>query len=218
MIVRSTKKAGSFTVTAVLDGLESDSVTVRTEAKQADLSEDGADPVQPSAAPDTEDKKTGTNSQGQNADVKNLENKKTESQNPKTADTDKTKTRFTKGAFQYRIIGKGKKTVQVQSLVRRHLKKAVIPAAVKWKGTTYKITKIGKNAFRSCKNLKTVIIEKNVTKIDASAFYDCKKLSRVTIRAKKLSSVSKKAFKKVSSKLKIQASKKVLQQFAAAYR
>lgn len=220
VIVRSTKKAGSFTVTAVSDGLESDSVTVRTEAKQADLSEDGADPEQPSTNPDTEDKKTGSdignaekNNRGQNTDIKNPENK-----NPKTNDTDENKSQFTKGAFQYKIISKGKKKVKVQSLLRRNLKKAVIPATVKWKGTTYKVTEIGKKAIRSCKNLKTVIQGKNVTKIETSAFYDCKKLSRVTIRAKKLSSLSKTAFKKVSAKLKIRASKKTLKQLPVAYR
>lgn len=220
VIVRSTKKAGSFTVTAVSDGLESDSVTVHTEPRQIDLSEDETDSVQPSANPDTEDKKTGsdienagTTSQEQNTVIKNPGTKSS-----KTDDIGNNNSQFTKGAFQYKVISAGKKTVRVQSLVRKKLKKAVIPATVKCKGTSYKVTEIGKKAFLSCKKLKTVIIGKNVTKIDAFAFYDCNKLNRVTIRAKKVSSVSKKAFNKVNSKLKIHASKKVLKKFSAVYR
>ena len=46
------------------------------------------------------------------------------------------------------------------------------------------ITKIGKNAFYGCKNLKTVTVGKTVLEIGAKAFDKCAALTKVTIPAK----------------------------------
>ena len=204
MIVRSTKDEGSFTLTAASGDLEACSVTVNTEPKAADLSEDGTDTVQPPMDQGTNNPDPGINTgnQGENTGIANPP---TNTQVPPSTKS-KTKSQFTKGAFVYKVVSAGKKTVKIKSLVKKNTKKAVIPVTVKYKGITYKVTAIGKKAFNKCKKLNTVIIGKNVTKVEASAFYSCKKLRRITIKSKKLKSISKKAFVKSSRKVKIKIS------------
>ncbi len=204
VIVRSTKDEGSFTLTAASGDLEACSVTVNTEPKAADLSEDGTDTVQPPMDQGTNNPDPGINTgnQGENTGIANPP---TNTQVPPSTKS-KTKSQFTKGAFVYKVVSAGKKTVKIKSLVKKNTKKAVIPVTVKYKGITYKVTAIGKKAFNKCKKLNTVIIGKNVTKVEASAFYSCKKLRRITIKSKKLKSISKKAFVKSSRKVKIKIS------------
>lgn len=191
VIVRSTKKAGSFTVTASSSGLETCHVTVKT------VNSFGDDPVL--SDPD-----------------KNHQTSEPNINNPTTATPvhtsqpkvkPKAKTTFQKGAFSYRITSVGKKTVRIHSLTkkkRKKVKKAVIPATVKYNGIKYKVTVIGKKAFNGCKKLKTIVIGKNVKKIEKSAFYNCKKLKNIRIKSKKLKTIPKKAFVKSNSKVKIQ--------------
>lgn len=205
VIVRSTKEAGSFTLTAASGDLEACSVTVNTEPKVADLSEDETDTVQPPADQDTNipDQGTNTGSQGKNTGVANPG---TNSQVTSGSTKGKNKSQFTKGAFVYKVISVKKRTIQVKSLAKKKVKKVVIPATVKYKGITYRVTAIGKKAFHKCKKLNTVIIGKNVTKVEASAFYACKKLSRITLKSKRLKTISKKAFVKCNRKVKIKVS------------
>lgn len=72
------------------------------------------------------------------------------------------------------------------------------------------VTTIGPNAFKNCKNLKTVVIRKNVKTIGKRAFYGCSKLTKVTIKSNVLKTVKANAFKKISKKavIKVPASKK----------
>ena len=79
-----------------------------------------------------------------------------------------TKSHLTKGTVAFKSP-KSKKT------------SVTIPAAVKYKGVTYKVTSIYKNAFKNNKKLKKVVIGKNVKSIGDSAFMNCKALSKVTI-------------------------------------
>ena len=214
VIVRSTKKAGSFTVTASSDGLEESSVTVTTEPKAANLSEDGEGPVdqdKTNQKPDTNIGNPDASRQEQNTSVENqgTNNQASSSTSKGKISGARAKSQFTKGAFVYRVISENKKTVQVKSLANKNVKKAVIPATVRENSITYKVTTIGKKAFQDCKKLNTVVVGKNVVKIESSAFYCCKKLRSITIKSKNLKSVSKKAFVKMSRTLKIYASKQV---------
>ena len=90
-----------------------------------------------------------------------------------------------------------------------------IPSTVKIDGITYKVTSIGKNAFKGCTKLTTVTIGKNVTKIGSKAFYGCKKLKNITIKTTKLKSksVGSKAFKGTSTKAKVKVPKKSLKAY-----
>ncbi len=56
-----------------------------------------------------------------------------------------------------------------------------IPATVVYNGTTYQVTAIGENAFKSSINLTGVYVGDNVTDIGKKAFYFCQTLSTVTL-------------------------------------
>lgn len=72
-------------------------------------------------------------------------------------------------------------------------KKVIIPTTVVIDGVLYKVTAIGKNAFKGNKNIKSVTIGKNVKTIDKSAFEGCKQLTSVTI-GKSVTMIGTKAF------------------------
>ncbi len=59
----------------------------------------------------------------------------------------------------------------------------VIPDSIKHLGKFYTVTKIGKNAFRDCARLNSVVIPSSVKIIDKNAFTDCKAMHTVTIPA-----------------------------------
>lgn len=66
--------------------------------------------------------------------------------------------------------------------------------------TNTKITSIEKEAYANCKKLKSVVIGKNVKSIRTKAFYNCKSLKKIVIKSKKLQSIGKDAFKRISAK------------------
>ena len=82
------------------------------------------------------------------------------------------------------------------------------PATAKINGYSYKVTSIGKNAFKGA-NAKTISLGKNIKSIPAGEFANCKKLSTLKVKAK-LTKVAKKAFKGCKKTIKVKgASKKV---------
>ena len=72
------------------------------------------------------------------------------------------------------------KEVKVTGTAKKSICSVTIPATVKYKRTTYKVTSIG-----------------------SKAFYNCKKLKTVTIKSRKLKSVGKNAFKGIYKKAKV---------------
>ena len=77
------------------------------------------------------------------------------------------------------------------------------PATAKINGYSYKVTSIGKNAFKGA-NAKTISLGKNIKSIPAGAFANCKKLSTLKVKAK-LTKVAKKAFKGCKKTIKVRA-------------
>lgn len=57
----------------------------------------------------------------------------------------------------------------------------VIPPALKYKGVTYRVVSIAKEAFRDCEGLVSVVIPNSVTRIGESAFYCCYAMTDVVI-------------------------------------
>lgn len=137
--------------------------------------------------------------------------------------------RETVGSIEYEITSLKNKTVKVTGGTAASVK---IPASVKIKEESYKVTEIAAKAFMNSKKVGTVVIGGNVTTIGSQSFYGCKKLTKVTIGAKvktiggksfqncqKLSKVTFKgtavkkvqsgAFKKTSSKMKAAFPKKM---------
>ena len=86
-------------------------------------------------------------------------------------------------------------TVTVTKITDKKAKKLTIPASVKVKGVTYKVTGIADKAFKNNKKLTTVTIGSNVTKIGKEAFSGCSALKKVTI-GKNVTSIGNKAFYK----------------------
>ena len=79
-----------------------------------------------------------------------------------------------------------------------------IAKTVKINGVTYKVTKIGKNAFKGCKVLKKVTIGSNVKKIEKGAFANCRKLASINMKkANGITSIGSKAFSKINAKAKV---------------
>lgn len=118
---------------------------------------------------------------------------------------------YTLNGIQYKIQSKG--TVVVVGMKNKKKTTLVIPATVKIKEKTYKVTQIAQSAFKNCKKLKKVTIGKNVTAIGKQAFQNCTSLKTVTIKSSKLKSVGKKSFYKVNKKAVIKVSKKKLKTY-----
>ena len=94
-------------------------------------------------------------------------------------------------------------TVIITKFTDKKAKKLTIPATVKVKGVTYKVTAVSDKAFKGNKKLTTVTIGSNVTKIGKEAFSGCKNLKKITVTAGKLKTISKNAFKGINKKATI---------------
>ncbi|MCR5337757.1 MAG: leucine-rich repeat domain-containing protein, partial [Lachnospiraceae bacterium] len=121
---------------------------------------------------------------------------------------------FTKGKGVYKITKRGKKPeVTYLRPAGKKAKSASIPATVKYKGVTYKVTAIGPKAFSKWKKkLKKVTIGKNVKKIGKEAFKGCKKLKTIVIKTTNLKkkTMGKNAFKGIHASAKAKVPKKKL--------
>lgn len=103
----------------------------------------------------------------------------------------------------------GNKTVEYNK-VNKKAKTATVPTAVKVNGVSYKVTAIAPKAFANNKNLKKVVIPKNVKSIGKQAFSGCKNLKSIIIQTPYLNkkSVGAKAFKGIHPKATIKVPKK----------
>ena len=93
-----------------------------------------------------------------------------------------------------------------------------IPNTVIIDGVTYKVTSIGKNAFKNNKKLKKVTIGSNITTIGSNAFYGCKNLINITVKSTKIKSVGKNAFKGVKANAKIKVPKSKLSDYQKKFK
>ena len=96
-----------------------------------------------------------------------------------------------------------KKTVTVMLPVKKTEKKITIPASVKLGSYTYQVTAINAKAFRNNMKLTQVTIGTKITKIGRQAFEGCKNLKKITIRSKAVKKIEVNAFRKVKKGAKI---------------
>ena len=117
----------------------------------------------------------------------------------------------------YRVLNTKKKTAAVVGVGGKKGKKVTsvtIAKTVKINGVTYKVTKIGKNAFKGCKYLKKITIGSNVKKIEKGAFANCRKLASINMKkANGITSIGSKAFSKINSKAKVSVPSKKLSKY-----
>ena len=99
--------------------------------------------------------------------------------------------------FKVKVTSSSKQnpTVTVTKIMDKKAKKLTIPATVKVKGVTYKVTAISDRAFKGNKKLTTVTIGSNVATIGIGAFYGCKNLKKITVTAGKLTTINRSLFK-----------------------
>lgn len=139
---------------------------------------------------------------------------------PKKPTTSKPKagTKVTVGGNQYAVTKVGSEVRF--SKAKAGIKALSIPATIKYKGVTYKVTAISANAVKGNKKIKSVTIGANVKSIAAKAFNNCPKLKTVTIKSTKLTkkTASKKSFSKVNKKMVIKVPKKVKKTYAKIFK
>ena len=113
------------------------------------------------------------------------------------------------GNLKYKVTSTSKKTVTVTKKVKS-VKSVTVPAAIKIKKTTYKVTAVGTAVWKNDKKLQTLTIGKNVQTIGANACNGAKKLKKITIKGTTLKKVGAKALKNISAKavIKVPAKKK----------
>jgi len=97
------------------------------------------------------------------------------------------------GTLDGKTVGK----VTVVGLKKKSLKKVSIKSVLTVNGVKYKVTAIGKKAFKNSNKIKSIVIGKNVSKISKGAFAGCKKLKSITIKSKKIKKFVKGTFKGV---------------------
>ena len=97
----------------------------------------------------------------------------------------------------YRVTGK--QTVTCYGTSNSRLTKASIPATIKYRGITYKVTSVWTKSFAGKKNLSSVVIGNNVSAIGSQAFYNCRNLKTVTIGTG-LTRINSQAFRNVKAK------------------
>ena len=66
---------------------------------------------------------------------------------------------------------------------------------------------IAPNAFKNNKNIRSVVVGKNVRVIGKNSFKGCKNLKTLVIKGKKLKKIKKGAFKNANSKIVIKCAK-----------
>lgn len=133
---------------------------------------------------------------------------------------------FKSGQNTYQVTKTGKNPEVRLAGTKKTAKSLVVPAKIKYKGISYKVTSIAKEACKNCKKirtaeigknvktigqgafygctaLKSVVIQKGVTEIGKKAFYGCKKLSDIKVKSAILKTVGSKALKGISANAKI---------------
>lgn len=127
-------------------------------------------------------------------------------------------TKYTVAGCQYKVTKAGAEVSLVGT--NKNAKSVTIPAVIKVKGVTYKVTSIGAKAFNGSKKLKKVTIGTNIKKISNNAFFKCKSLKMVSIKSVLLTkkTANKKAFKGVSKKMVIKVPKKVKKAYVKMFK
>ncbi|MBE5870424.1 MAG: hypothetical protein E7294_04090 [Lachnospiraceae bacterium] len=104
-------------------------------------------------------------------------------------------------------------TVEYVAPYHKDAKKIAATNAVKLAGVTFKVTSIAANCGKGCTKLAKVVIGPNVTQIGKNAFKGCKNLKSVQIKGKNLKKVGGGAFKGIHKKAVIKVPKAKLKAY-----
>ena len=111
------------------------------------------------------------------------------------------------GLFKYKVTKVTSKggNVTLIGVTNKKKKSYSVPATVKISGKTYKVTAIGKGAFKNCSKAKKIKLSKNITKIGAQAFKGTYKKLKVIVPKDQY-----KRFKKLLKKKGLSKSAKIV--------
>ena len=102
---------------------------------------------------------------------------------------------FKAAGLRYKVTSDGEsRTVRCMGAVKKNIKNLVIPATVKYRSKSFKVTVINAGAFKNNRSIRKLTVGKNVITIMNKAFYRCSKLKRVVIRGRSLKNIGKNAF------------------------
>lgn len=104
-------------------------------------------------------------------------------------------------------------TVEYVSPYNKNCKTVTATEKVKIAGATFKVTSIGKNAFKDCNKLTKVVVGPYVTNIGANAFNGCSKLKTINIKATGIKKIGSNAFKGINANAKIKVPAKQLTKY-----
>lgn len=109
----------------------------------------------------------------------------------------------------YKVTSKDSTRTVEYTGIKKNAKEVTIPSSVKINGKEYKVTSIKANAFKGNKKIKKITIGKNIKKIGKGAFKNCKNLKKIVIKSKKLVSknIGKNIFKGISKNAVIKVPK-----------
>ena len=115
----------------------------------------------------------------------------------------------------YKVTESSAKKKEVVFVKPKSSKKTTvtIPATVNINGQTYKVTEVASKALKNNKKINSVIIGKNITKIGKEAFSGCKNLKTITIKSTTLKSVDKNAIKNINKNATIKVPKKQYEKY-----
>ena len=121
------------------------------------------------------------------------------------------------GNYKYKITNaslNGKGTVTLVSVVKK-TKTVVVPDTIKLGGKTFKVTAIGKAAFKKNVKVTKVTLGKTVKTIGAKAFYGCKKLRTVEIKKKQMTLKTDESneYKRTNTKMTVKVKSKKLKRY-----
>ena len=137
---------------------------------------------------------------------------------PTKPTTAKVGTKFVVSGQTYKVTKIGKEVSFIAA--KKNAKSVSIPATVKSKGITYKVTSIAAKAVKSNKKAKSITIGANVSKIASNAFYKCPNVKTITIKSTKLTkkTASKKMVSGLNKKLVVKVPKKVKKSYTKIFK
>ena len=114
---------------------------------------------------------------------------------------------YTVGNLQYKVTNTSKKTVAVVKKAKS-VKSVSVPAIVKIKKISFKVTEIGASVWKNDTSLQSLTVGANVQTIGANACSGAKNLKKITIKGTALKKVGGNALKNISPKAVIKVPKK----------
>lgn len=113
---------------------------------------------------------------------------------------------YTVKGIVYKVNKAG--AVTVTGIKNRKIKAIKVPDTVKINGSRFRVTAVGKTAFKGCTQAVRAVIGKNVTQIGGSAFQSCKKLKYININSKGLKKIGKNVWKGIHPNAEFKFKKK----------